>query len=135
MGSDLKFNVEAQPLLAVKDVRASTQWYQTLLGLTRLGVHDHAHIYQQLLDGDRLVLQLHGWDADDHPNLTGPDRFPCGHGVLIWFQVADFDAASQRAERLKATIIQGPLVNPNSNLRELWIRDADGYVIVLAGSS
>ena len=135
MSSDVSFKVQARPLLAVKDMRASTQWYKELLGLTRHGIHDHDYLYQQLLDGDRVVLQLHSWDADDHPNLTGADKAPPGHGVLVWFQIADFDAAVRRAERLKATIVQGSAVNPNSGLRELWLRDADGYVVVLASTT
>jgi hypothetical protein len=34
---------------------------------------------------------------------------------------------------LAAHILEGPKVNPNARQREIWLRDPDGYVVVLAG--
>ena len=125
-------SVRAQPLLAVRDVHASTRWYEQLLGVERFGDSDHDDVYQQLFDGDELVLQLHCWDDEDHPNITDPDKAPAGHGVLVWFQVDGFDAAVKRAAALRAEVVVAPHVNPNSGLSEIWIRDLDGYYVVLA---
>jgi hypothetical protein len=36
------------------------------------------------------------WDEEDHANLVGADAAPHGHGVLLWFEVDDFDAAVGR---------------------------------------
>lgn len=44
----------------------------------------------------------------------------------------DFTAAVARARELRSEILEGPKVNPNANHRELWLRDLDGYVVVLA---
>jgi catechol 2,3-dioxygenase-like lactoylglutathione lyase family enzyme len=122
-----------QPLLAVRDVRASTRWYATLLGAERLpAASDHDQLYARLYAADVLVLQLHAWDEEDHPNLVGADAAPHGHGVLVWFEVDDFDAAVARARTLDAEILMEPFVNPAPGHRELWLRDADGYVVVLA---
>jgi hypothetical protein len=52
--------------------------------------------------------------------------------VLLWFQVGDFDSAVEQARGLGAEIIDGPLVNPAPQHREIWLRDSDGYVVVLA---
>jgi hypothetical protein len=52
--------------------------------------------------------------------------------VLLWFQVEDFEAAVSRAHALPAEVLDGPQVNPNANHREIWVRDLDGYVVVLA---
>ena len=57
---------------------------------------------------------------------------PSGHGVLLWFEVDDFDSAVERVRRLKAEIILEPHVNPNPQHREIWLRDPDGYVVVVA---
>ncbi len=123
----------AQPLLAVRDVRAATRWYATLLAAERIpSGSDHDHLYGRLYAGDALVLQLHAWDEEDHPNLVGADAAPHGHGVLVWFEVDDFDAAVARARGLRAEILMEPFVNPAPRHRELWIRDPDGYVLVLA---
>jgi hypothetical protein len=31
------------------------------------------------------------------------------------------------------TILDGPLINPNSRHREVWLRGPEGYVVVVAG--
>lgn len=124
---------EAQPLIAVRNVRASSRWYVELLGADSLPDHEHRDFYDRILCCGRLVLQLHAWDEEDHPNLVNAEAAPPGHGVVIWFQVDDFDAAVKRALGLGAEIIQGPHFNPAPRHMEIWLRDPDGYVVVLAG--
>jgi len=53
--------------------------------------------------------------------------------VLLWFETTDFDAAVQAARALEAEIVEEPHENPNSGRREIWLRDPDGYVVVVAG--
>ena len=79
-----------------------------------------------------MLLQLHAWDEEDHPNLVNRDAGRPGHGVLLWFQVGDFDAVVERARALGAEIVLEPHVNPRPQHREIWLRDADGYVVVIA---
>lgn len=40
--------------------------------------------------------------------------------------------AVQRARGLGAQAVQGPLFNPAPRHRELWLRDPDGYVVVIS---
>ncbi len=127
--------VRPQPLIAVRDVPASSRWYSRLLGAERTSEtmsSDHAHIYDRLSCGSSLVLQLHAWDEEDHPNLVHAEEARPGHGVLLWFEVDDFDAAVKRARALRATILLKPHVNPAPGHREIWILDPDGYVVVIA---
>lgn len=124
--------VRPQPLIAVRDVRASRSWYQQLLGLEALPEHEHRDLYDRLFSAGQLVLQLHAWDAEDHPNLVNADAAPAGHGVLLWFEVHDFDVVVEQARALQAEIILEPHVNPAPNHREMWLRDLDGYVVVVA---
>jgi len=128
--------VRAQPIIAVGDVRASARWYTTLLGAERdserWGGSGHEHLYERVMVGDALVLQLHAWDEEDHPNLVNRDEARPGHGVLIWFELDDFDAAVARARELRAEVIEEPHVNPAPRHREMWLRDLDGYVVVIA---
>lgn len=124
-----------QPLIAVADVIKSSRWYSELLGLRATSIEhksDHAHLYDRLMDGDTLVLQLHAWDEEDHPNLVGPDEARHGHGVLLWFEVDDFDAAVARARKLGAEVVEDVHVNPKPQHQEIWLRDPDGYVVVIA---
>jgi len=124
-----------QPLLAVSDVEASSRWYQRLLGCA--SAHGGPH-YERLVAHGQLVLQLHRWDVEhDHGPIGDPDARPYGNGVLIWFEVDDFDAAVVRAWELEAAIVLPPHRNPpdgrgGPNHREIWLRDPDGYLVVLA---
>ena len=125
--------VRSQPLIAVRDVRASSRWYQHLLGTSALPEHEHRDTYNGMLCDGHLILQLHAWDEEHHPNLVNANAAPCGHGVLLWFEVDDFDAAVGRAGSLKAQVVEEPHVNPNAGHREIWLRDPNGYVVVVVG--
>ncbi len=124
--------MRSQPLITVADVPAAARWYQDVIGLRS----DHGgQEYDQLKNnaGD-IVLQLHHWDAHEHPLLgseTNPDR---GNGMVLWFETADFDAIMQRVHSTKATIADGPLDNPLAQHREIWLRDPDGYIVVIAST-
>jgi catechol 2,3-dioxygenase-like lactoylglutathione lyase family enzyme len=126
-------SVRSQPILAVRDVIASARWYAHILGssdLTGSPPSDHDHLYRRIYVGDELVLQLHAWDVEDHPNLVDADRAPVGHGVLVWFELDDYAAAAARARAIGASVIE-ELVNPRPRHHELWLRDPDGYVVVI----
>jgi predicted enzyme related to lactoylglutathione lyase len=129
-------SVQPQTLVAVRDVEASSAWYQQLLGLQS----DHGGPnYERLLSNGVLVLQLHNWETEhDHGRIGDPSVEP-GNGVLLWFgEVADFDAAVERAAQLGATVVLPPHRNPpegqgnGPSHREIWIKDLDGYTVVVA---
>jgi catechol 2,3-dioxygenase-like lactoylglutathione lyase family enzyme len=121
-----------QPLLVVRDVPASSTFYQRVLGAESGHGGDE---YEQIMSGGELVLQLHALEVEDHHGpLADPDQ-PLGNGVVVWFEVADFDAAVERARATGAPVVHDVLTNPNARQQELWIRDPDGYLVVLAGPS
>ena len=120
-----------QPMIVVHDVEATSAWYQRVLGL-RSG-HGGPE-YEMLMSSDRLVLQLHRWEAHEHPHLGEPDLRPYGNGALLWFETDEFDAALQRIRQAEATVLEGPLVNPNAQHREIWLRDPNGYKVVVASA-
>ena len=124
-----------QPLIAVADVQASSRWYQRLLGCR--SNHGGA-VYEQLVSKGQLVLQLHSFDSDhDHGRIGDPQQKPYGNGVLLWFEVEDFDAAMQRVSDMGVEVIlprhrNPPDGNGGPNHWECWMRDPDGYTVVLA---
>jgi hypothetical protein len=83
---------------------------------------------------ERIVMQLHHWEADEHPKLGNPTQEPYGNGVVLWFQTDEFTQALRRIETRKPTILEGPMVNPNANHREVWLLDPNGYKVVVAGA-
>jgi hypothetical protein len=52
--------------------------------------------------------------------------------VLLWFETEAFDLAVERARALGARIVHEPRVNLRARHRECWMRDPDGYTVVLA---
>jgi hypothetical protein len=81
---------------------------------------------------DGLILQLHAWDVDHHHGSMGDPSMAVGNGVLLWFEVDDFDDVVARARALDAPGVLDVHRNPNADHRELWIRDPDGYTVVIA---
>lgn len=124
--------VFSAPLIAVRNIRFSSRWFADLLGGEALPEHPHRDVYDRISTDGSLLLQLHAWDVEDHPNLTDAGAAPVGHGVVLWFTVEDFDARVARASALGAEVLQGPHVNPASQNREIWFRHPDGFVIVIA---
>lgn len=124
-----------QPLIAVTDVEASSRWYQRLLGCQ--GAHGGRE-YERLVSSDgQLILQLHHFEVDhDHGPIGDITDTPYGNGVLLWFEIDDYDAAVARAAELNAKIIlrrrNPPEGNGGPNHWECWLRDPDGYTVVLA---
>jgi predicted enzyme related to lactoylglutathione lyase len=122
-------SVIAQPLITVADVPASAGWYEAVLG----GTCGHAgHGYGRVLVDGELVLQLHAREEAHHHGRLATDGVPVGNGVAVWFGVADIDAGVARATAAGATVQTALHVNPNSGARELWLRDPDDYLVVLA---
>jgi catechol 2,3-dioxygenase-like lactoylglutathione lyase family enzyme len=127
--------MRAHPLVAVTDVEASSRWYQRLLGCRS----DHGGpVYERLVSDGELVLQLHAFESDhDHGPIGDPHDKPYGNGVLLWFQVDDFDAIMQRAAEMNVEIVMPRHRNP-PDLEgvpfqwECWMRDPDGYIVVVA---
>jgi predicted enzyme related to lactoylglutathione lyase len=119
-----------QPLIALADVEAGSRWFQDVLGLT--STHGGSE-YEMLSDGDTLVVQLHDWEADEHPPMGDPAVPSRGNGVLLWFATDDFDTTVARVVEHGATVLDGPLVNPKSGMREIWLRGPEGYPVVVSG--
>ena len=127
---------QAQTMITVRDVEASSRWYQQLLGLRS----DHGGPqYERLLADGVLVLQLHHRDVEHHHGRIGDPDAAVGNGVLLWFgEVTDFDGVAARAEQLQAPIIRPPHPNPPDGQgngpghREIWLQDLDGYTVVVA---
>lgn len=119
-----------QPLIAVTDVEASSRWYQFLLGCQ--SAHGGAE-YERLVADGKLILQLHRFDVVHHHGAIGdPNDKPYGNGLLLWFEVDDFDAAMARVEKLKAPMILPRHRHEGARHWQCWLRDPDGYAVVLS---
>ena len=121
-----------QWMLVCSDVERTSRFYCDVVGLeSRHGGNEH----DQLFAGDEMVMQLHDDDEEDHHGALWDKDVPLGNGVLIWFEVADFDGAVERLKASGAPIVHDVHTNPNANHQEIWGKDPDGYTLVLAGPS
>jgi catechol 2,3-dioxygenase-like lactoylglutathione lyase family enzyme len=121
-----------QPLIVSRDVLASSRFYTALLGAESGHGGDE---YEQVVSEGEILLQIHRLDVMDHHGPLADANVTLGNGLLVWFEVADFDAAVERARALGATIERDVHTNPNAKQQELWLRDPDGYLVVVAGPS
>lgn len=119
-------------MIAVHDVEKSSAWYCAVLGAT--SGHGGSE-YEQLLVEDAMILQLHKLELGHHHGTIGDPALPVGNGVALWFEVDELDAAADRAKAAGATVQTDVHHNPNAGHRELWLRDLDGYLVVLVSRS
>ena len=121
-------------IIGVADVAASSNWYQSLLGLPRTTLR-HSY-FGQILDLDGTVLLcLHQWGAHEHPSLLNPDDATPGSGLLLFFRVDDFDGALLRARALASLFAEEPHLNPNTRTRAFSLRDPDGYFVTISAAT
>ena len=121
------------PIIGVRDVQASSQWYQSILGCAN---NHPSSTFDQIIDSDRTVLVcLHHWGEHEHPTLMRPDTAAPGNGLLLFFRVDDFDAALRRARDLVRRFEQEPGINPNTETMEFSVRDPDGYYVTISAVS
>jgi len=121
-------SVRPQPLITVADVPAASGFYQAVLG----AMSDHGgEEYERLVVDGELVMQLHAADVEHHHGPLGDHLQAAGNGVLLWFELDDFDSAVARTRETGAEIVTDVHVNPNAGHRELWLRDPDGNSLIV----
>lgn len=116
-------------MITCASVSGSSAWYQQVLGLESAHGGDE---YEMLTSEGRLVLQLHEVDVHEHPHLLRDGQGLGGNGVAIWFEADDYPAVVERIRRTNAHVLADDHVNPLAHHREIWLRDLDGYVVVVS---
>ena len=121
------------------DLRSRCRGQQSVVSaVARLRERHGGPNYERLVHSGKLVMQLHRWEVEHHHGPIGdPNDLPPGNGLLLWFEIDDIDAAIARAEAMGAEVIMPRHRNPpdgdgGPNHWEIWLRDLDGYKVVLA---
>jgi len=116
------------PIIAVKDVEASSNWYQQVFGFR--STHE-GNVFAVLeSEEDEILLCLHKWGEHEHPTMTDPAIAP-GNGLILYFRTDNMNAVRQNVEKLGAIVEEDVHVNPNSLRKEFSIRDPDGYYLTI----
>lgn len=132
MTSRLSPAIRPQPMIGVTDVARASRWYQRILGATSGHGGDE---YDVLMLDSEPILQLHRLDIGQGHAPIGDPGQRLGNGVAVWFEADEFDAVVDRIRQVDPELVADVHVNPNARQREIWFRDPDGYLIVVADSS
>ena len=119
---------QLDPMVAVKDVQASAQWYQRIFKFKN--AHGGDHFAVLTTEADEVVLCLHAWQADQHPTMANP-VLPAGNGLLLYFRTADWKEIRQNLTDADWAVEEDLHVNPNSLRQEFSFRDPDGYFLTV----
>ncbi len=111
---------QMDPIIAVKNVSASVQWYGFVFGYTRKHGGDG---FAVLVDeNDKIMLCLHQWGPHVHPTMMNPNGTP-GNGLILYFRTDNMEQIRKNVEEIH--------VNPNSTKKEFSLREPDGYYLTI----
>lgn len=117
------------PIIAVRDIKASSEWYRSIFNWRSLHGGDHFDIL--VTENDEVMLCLHPWEQDEHPTMINPD-IPPGNGLILYFRTEYMSIIRQHAEKLGYPIEEEIHKNPNSSKMEFSLRDPDGYFLIIS---
>lgn len=116
------------PIIAVKDVKASSEWYQKIFGLKKNNGHDYFVVL--VSEDNEIILCLHKWKIHNHPTMTNPG-ITAGNGLLLYFRTENMNLVYQNAKAEGCKIEEDIHLNENSLKNEFSFRDPDGYYLTV----
>ncbi len=119
--------MDLTPMLVVKDVAASSEWYQRLLELE--GAHGGDEFEMLMSEKGELMLMLHHPELDEHAGLETPGNARAGSGVLLYVNVSNLNDVFARTQDMGVEVLADPEYNPKSRSVEFTVRDPDGYLL------
>ena len=116
------------PIIAVKDVNESSQWYQAVFDCKKTHEGD---TFSVLVDkNNEVLLCLHVWGEHDHPTMTNPNITP-GNGLILYYKTDNLEGIRQNIEKMNYPVEEDINLNPNSMKKEFSVRDQDGYFWII----
>jgi uncharacterized glyoxalase superfamily protein PhnB len=112
------------PIIAVKDVEASANWYQQIFGLKE--THGGNEFAVLVSENDEVVICLHKWGEHQHPTMTDPS-IPPGNGLILYLKTANMQVIRQNLAKAGGVVEADIHLNPNSLKMEFSLKDPDGY--------
>ena len=116
------------PIIAVKDVEASSKWYQSVFGCRSM--HGGKEFDILVSENDEVLICLHNWGEHEHPTMTNPSITP-GNGLLLYFRTDNMNKIYENALKAGCVIEEDIHLNPNSMKKEFSLRDPDGYYLTI----
>jgi hypothetical protein len=121
--------VKTEIMLFVKDVTASSNWYQSLLGA--VSAHGGPE-YEMLNDSEgELLFQLHKLEGDEHGVSLSDDSSIRGAGVLCYVRVDEVHEIYKKALSMNADVLSEPTFLDLAGHTEFIVKDLDGYSLAV----
>jgi uncharacterized glyoxalase superfamily protein PhnB len=112
------------PIIAVRDVEASSEWYQQVFGCKSM--HGGSEFDVLVTQNEEVMICLHKWGAHGHPTMITPGT-NSGNGLILYFRTENMKGIRQNLEKIGSLVDQDIQLNPNSGQMEFSFRDPDGY--------
>ena len=119
---------KVDPIIAVKDVEASSVWYQSKFDCRSM--HGGKEFDIIVSENDEILICLHRWGEHQHPTMANPDITP-GNGLILYFRTENLNLIRKNAEKIGAFIVEDVHLNLNSTKKEFSLRDQDGYYLTI----
>jgi len=117
------------PIIAVKNIEASSKWYQSVLNCRSM--HGGKHFDVLVSENDEILICLHKWGEHEHPTMANPNITP-GNGLILYFRTENMNDIRQNVEKLGYAVEEDIHLNPNSTKMEFSLRDPDGYYVTIS---
>lgn len=119
---------KVDPIIAVKDVEASSKWYQSIFRCRSL--HGGKDFDVLVSENNEVLICLHKWEEHGHPTMTNPTITP-GNGLILYFKVEDINFIRENVEKTGSPVEEDIHLNANSTKKEFSLRDPDGYYLTV----
>ena len=120
--------IKLDPIIAVKDVEASSIWYQSVFDCRSM--HGGKEFDILVSENDEILICLHKWGEHQHPTMTDQSITP-GNGLILYFRTENMNRIRQNVEKIGGLVAEDIHLNPNSRKSEFSIRDPDGYYLTV----
>ena len=116
--------VRSAPYFPVPDVAAATSHYETVLGFKKeYSAGDPPQFAMVSRDGFAIMLRL----VSDSASIVPNERQGGTWDVFFW--ISDAQALFEELQANGADIVYGPVIQEEYGMKELAVRDRNGYVL------
>lgn len=84
------------PIIAVKDVNESAQWYQSVFDCKRTHGGDHFAVLTD--ENGEVLVCLHKWGEHEHPTMKNSGITP-GNGLILYYKTDRLDIIRANVEK------------------------------------
>src|SRR5437870_2031942 len=91
------------PIIAVKDIEASSRWYQSVFNCRSM--HGGKEFDILVSENDEILICLHKWGEHQHPTMINPGITP-GNGLILYFRTENMSEIRRNVENIGGYIVE-----------------------------